>query len=227
MPFCPACRVEYREGFTECSDCHVPLVVALPPEEDWVEVYNGSGLELHAVESELESLGIPFSKVVSDVPEATFGAFVLGPDITPYAVSVPVSVYQDREAEILEAVAVGSPEQPADAAAIADAEEDWQVTGCPNCLRYFHQPLPACPGCGGALLPAVECFREGQTAPEAVVIGCGSREQMQALEERLLNAGFHPRLVVPDGWPTTVVELPWAELTDRTAEADRLLQETA
>lgn len=33
MPFCPFCRVEYRAGFIECSDCHVPLVETLPPLE--------------------------------------------------------------------------------------------------------------------------------------------------------------------------------------------------
>jgi len=30
--FCPECRAEYRPGFYECSDCHVPLVGSLPPE---------------------------------------------------------------------------------------------------------------------------------------------------------------------------------------------------
>jgi hypothetical protein len=29
--FCPECRVEYREGFTECADCKVSLVEELPP----------------------------------------------------------------------------------------------------------------------------------------------------------------------------------------------------
>ena len=24
--YCPQCQVAYREGFTECSDCHVPLL---------------------------------------------------------------------------------------------------------------------------------------------------------------------------------------------------------
>jgi hypothetical protein len=31
--FCPECSAEYREGFARCSDCDVPLVDALPPEE--------------------------------------------------------------------------------------------------------------------------------------------------------------------------------------------------
>ena len=30
--FCPKCRCEYREGFTECADCRAPLVSELPPE---------------------------------------------------------------------------------------------------------------------------------------------------------------------------------------------------
>jgi hypothetical protein len=29
--FCPKCRAEYREGFTSCSDCHIPLVPELGP----------------------------------------------------------------------------------------------------------------------------------------------------------------------------------------------------
>ena len=32
--FCPQCRVEYREGFTQCSDCGVPLVAELRPEPE-------------------------------------------------------------------------------------------------------------------------------------------------------------------------------------------------
>jgi hypothetical protein len=30
--FCPKCRGEYREGFTRCADCDVPLTAELPPE---------------------------------------------------------------------------------------------------------------------------------------------------------------------------------------------------
>ena len=26
MPFCPKCRTQYREGFSLCSDCKIPLV---------------------------------------------------------------------------------------------------------------------------------------------------------------------------------------------------------
>jgi len=29
--FCPKCLAEYRDGFTQCSDCQVPLIQELPP----------------------------------------------------------------------------------------------------------------------------------------------------------------------------------------------------
>src|SRR5579871_2246613 len=29
--FCPNCGTEYREGFTQCADCHIPLTAQLPP----------------------------------------------------------------------------------------------------------------------------------------------------------------------------------------------------
>lgn len=29
MPFCPKCKIQYRDGFTVCSDCKVPLVSSL------------------------------------------------------------------------------------------------------------------------------------------------------------------------------------------------------
>ncbi len=32
--FCPKCQTEYREGFTECADCHVALVEQLPDQHD-------------------------------------------------------------------------------------------------------------------------------------------------------------------------------------------------
>ena len=28
---CPQCLTEYRDGFQECADCHVPLVPGFPP----------------------------------------------------------------------------------------------------------------------------------------------------------------------------------------------------
>ena len=32
MPWCPHCKTEYRNGFTQCADCGAPLVEQLPEE---------------------------------------------------------------------------------------------------------------------------------------------------------------------------------------------------
>lgn len=30
MPFCPQCRIPYRQGFSQCSECGASLVASLP-----------------------------------------------------------------------------------------------------------------------------------------------------------------------------------------------------
>jgi hypothetical protein len=78
--FCPRCRVEYREGFTVCADCGIPLVHELTAGEqpagradetegapevsdgsgDWVTVLEGVNAEdLMVARSVLDSTGIP------------------------------------------------------------------------------------------------------------------------------------------------------------------------
>ena len=31
--YCSKCGCEYLDGFTECSDCHIPLLAGNPPED--------------------------------------------------------------------------------------------------------------------------------------------------------------------------------------------------
>ena len=100
--YCPQCQVEYREGFTECSDCQVPLLAGTPPPEpsdgfdpalDLVMVLEtNDGIQLAMAKGLLEDAGIPF--------------FVLG-QITTLVTDVDgflrkwvrVQVSRDREAE--------------------------------------------------------------------------------------------------------------------------------
>jgi len=74
---CPVCQTEYREGFTECADCRVPLVhelpradgpspedepPTLPPGTDWVAVYHsGDVYDFLSAADALRRAGIPFA----------------------------------------------------------------------------------------------------------------------------------------------------------------------
>jgi hypothetical protein len=68
--YCPRCGVEYRDGFTECSDCQVPLSTGTPPPEpprrsepalDLVVVLEtNDGFQLALAKGLLEDAGIPF-----------------------------------------------------------------------------------------------------------------------------------------------------------------------
>jgi hypothetical protein len=100
--YCPQCRIEFREGFTECSDCHVPLLAGTPPPEPpdpfdpdlglVVVLETSDRMHIALAEGLLEDSGIPF--------------FVLGQiatliqDVDPLLHKwLRVQVPRDREAE--------------------------------------------------------------------------------------------------------------------------------
>src|SRR5271169_5502639 len=117
--YCPQCQVEYRDGFTECSDCHIPLLAGTPPPEPpslsdpalglVVVLETNDRMQLSLAKGLLEDAGIPF--------------FVLGQiatliqDVDPFLHKwVRVQVPRDREAEARELldqllVAETSPEE--------------------------------------------------------------------------------------------------------------------
>lgn len=102
--YCPQCRVEYRDGFTECSDCHVPLLAGTPPEpaDEFdpaiglaVVLETNDRIQLAMAKGLLEDAGIPF--------------FVLGQiatlvqDVDGFLHKwVRIQVPRDREAEARE-----------------------------------------------------------------------------------------------------------------------------
>jgi putative signal transducing protein len=103
--YCPQCRVEYRDGFTECSDCHIPLLAGTPPPEpptdfdpnlDLVVVLESNNrIQLAMAKGLLEEAGIPF--------------FVLGQittlvnEVDPFLRKwTRIQVPRDREAEARE-----------------------------------------------------------------------------------------------------------------------------
>ena len=82
--YCPQCRVEYRDGFTECSDCHVALLAGTPPSEQQAHPFDpalglvvvlesNDAIQVAMAKGLLEEAGIPFfvlgqiARLVSDV----------------------------------------------------------------------------------------------------------------------------------------------------------------
>jgi hypothetical protein len=55
MVYCPKCGAEYREGFSECSDCRVPLVWEKPTKSEQPEGLGDSDLQLAAKREELQA----------------------------------------------------------------------------------------------------------------------------------------------------------------------------
>ena len=85
--YCPRCLTPYRDGFFECADCRVPLVVELPPrlaEAGEVELVNvleiRDSFALSLAKAALEDAGIDYL-VTGEEPRfisAGQGAFGLG-----------------------------------------------------------------------------------------------------------------------------------------------------
>ena len=103
--YCPQCGCEYRDGFSECSDCRVPVLAGTPPQKTAdpalglvVVLETNDAFQLALVKGLLEEAGIPF--------------FILG-QITTLVTDVDgflkkwvrVQVPRDREAEARELLA--------------------------------------------------------------------------------------------------------------------------
>ena len=106
--FCPQCEGEYRAGFTECADCGVPLVEALPleaevmpevmPEGDLVPVFATSEAGLIAVVgSVLDAAGVAYMSKGESVQDM----FALGRMLSSNPAVGPVEFYVRPDQEAL------------------------------------------------------------------------------------------------------------------------------
>lgn len=190
----------------------------------FVSVYVGSGQPLRVVEEQLTAAGIPFLSENVDERFLRGSAAEGQGEHRLCAIRVPAEAASFRAEEIARAVAAGTEVQEGDPAAIAEAEEDFDVRACPACRYYFHETYLTCPGCGAELVPAVECFVADQLEPDLVIVAHGDEEVVVAIKSRLVAAGFRPEAWEIEGWPAAVVQLTWRELTDRTKEAEAILR---
>ena len=73
--FCPLCRTEYRDGFSQCADCHLGLVGSLnEAQSSSVKLWEGSlQRTLDKVLAALDAEAIPahFEETVSSAPRVT------------------------------------------------------------------------------------------------------------------------------------------------------------
>ena len=106
--YCPQCRVEYRDGFTECSDCRVPLSPGPPPPVPAgpfdptiglvIVLETNDLIRLALAKGLLEDAGVPFFALGQIATLVT--------DVDPFLHKVVrVQVPRDREAvarEVLE-----------------------------------------------------------------------------------------------------------------------------
>ena len=119
--YCPQCRCEYRDGFTECSDCHVPLLAGTPPQEP-VDRFDPT-LDLVVVLETNDRIQLAFAKGLLE--EAGIPFFILGeiatlvPNVDGFLKKwVRVQVPRDREAEareLMEELLQADTSLPADA----------------------------------------------------------------------------------------------------------------
>ena len=89
MPYCPDCRYEYQKTITQCPDCSVPLVDALPDRIErplrLMELYRGRTPEVQILEEALRQEGIPslvrpvepLAGIVGDVALAMFSQLLI------------------------------------------------------------------------------------------------------------------------------------------------------
>jgi hypothetical protein len=120
--YCPQCLAEYRDGFTECSDCRVALVAGVPPltgpefdpNIDLVVVFESNdAVENAMAKGALEAVGIPFF--------ALGQIATLVQDVDPLLRKlIRIQVVADREQEALEVLELL--EMPAPLAEGADVE---------------------------------------------------------------------------------------------------------
>lgn len=101
---CPQCNTEYREGFTQCADCDVPLIEATAEEEggepdvELVKIWEGGNPAIiPLIESVFNDAGIEFMARSEGLQDL----FALGRFGNPFGSTAigPVEIWVRRDEE--------------------------------------------------------------------------------------------------------------------------------
>jgi len=194
-----------------------------PVSNEFVPIYSGRSPQFDLVDDTLRQAGFTTARKHED-PASPYPTTVMGVGgLVAFKLFISREEYDSRRDEvelIVRELGGGAGEDPG---AIAEAEEDYDVRGCPKCGLFFHDTYQRCPGCDTELVPAVEIFDEGQLEPDRVIVGHGTEPEVHALQRRLHDAGFDAQAFEVDDWTADVVDVPWSELTDRTANVEAVL----
>jgi len=146
MPFCPKCKSEYRQGYTVCVDCQVPLVDKLSEDE---QISAESEFEMVPTEIKTSSLKYITVFVSDGIEEAAKVKRILNENKIPFITKgedteefryVDFLVREDKVEEakkllkgIIEQESTGIETEPS---MIPKTEEDFEVPKAPS---VFHQ----------------------------------------------------------------------------------------
>jgi hypothetical protein len=124
--FCPQCKAEYRQGFTVCADCEVPLVWQLPAsseaqsgadssnkgpelaEDPLCSFWSGDDPRIHAELCQLlDEQGIPHKTIRREDHLFNLNSK------SPFQIGIPFSCFEKAEASVQEAYGTEEERQPA------------------------------------------------------------------------------------------------------------------
>jgi hypothetical protein len=127
---CPNCKAEYREGFTECTDCQIALVDRLPdqlapdPDLELVTIFEtGDPADVLVAKSVLDEEGIEFFAKGEGVQDI-FGAGRLGAGFNTLAGPVRIQVRPEDADAARELLLPLDEDEGVDEDELADLSED-------------------------------------------------------------------------------------------------------
>ena len=90
--YCPLCLAEFRDGFTQCSDCHVMLVPTLAEAStSRVRLWKGNRqTDLDRILAELDGAQVPchYKELVNTKPRFSVMGIAIGPNPSTFEYEV-------------------------------------------------------------------------------------------------------------------------------------------